>query len=149
MKKTFLLTLAALATSLVASAGTVNYNCLLFPAQFTGATTGTPTNVTCPGFNAAAFNAPGLNSVTLTYTADYTFGIVPPNPVVTLTFTPSNFSGVTWNSPTNVITVLGGFSSTTAPAQTATANGVTLAAFANSFNVGIASAIPTGVVGTS
>ena len=154
MKKTLMLAFAVLATSVGASAGILTVNCALFPTQFASGSTGSPATATCPGLTPvqqATFGAIGLNSVTLNYYSDFTFGSSPAQ--VTEVFTPSTFSGVTWSAASTTILVNGNFSSssTTPPVPFAVnaATGVSLANFGSAFTVGITSAVTTGTVGTS
>jgi PEP-CTERM motif len=148
MKKFFLLALAALATSIVASAGTVTSNCSLFPVQFPNGNTNTPQTVSCPGLNVGAA-ASGLNSVTLNYFVDYQFGSTGTN-TVSVTFTPATFGGTTWTTPITTVTSTGGQSSAGIQTGSAAASGgLTLANFASAFNVSIGSSVAPGTVATS
>jgi PEP-CTERM motif len=148
MRKTILIAFAALATSLVASAGTLTSNCTLFPVQFPGGNQQTPQTVTCPGLNVAGAT---LNSVTLGYSVDYQFATVIPASV-SVTFTPATFGvpGVTWQGATTVVASSGGASSGGIQTGSAfAATGVTAANFANNFTVQVASAVTAGAVATS
>ena len=154
MKKTLMLAFAALATSIGASAGTLTVNCPLFPTLFGGGSTGSPATANCPGLTPAqqaSFGAVGLNSVTLNYYSDYTFGSTPAQ--VTEVFTPSTFSTVTWSASSTTIVVNGNLSSSSTtppvPVSVTAASGVSLANFGAAFNVGITSAVTAGTVGTS
>ena len=137
---------------------TPSANCSPFPATVNNGIGST--SVSCP-----AFSVPGatLTSVALSYQSDFQFGDCPGAPTmpvcaaghdtITVTFTPAGPGGVTWSpssAPTTVMNGTNSVSSSAAGSGSATATaGVTTAAFASAFTVGITSAVNSGTVATS
>jgi PEP-CTERM motif len=146
MKKLLLLTLAVVATSIMANADTLTFNCTPFPATFTAGAGSSP--VSCPALTGVT--PTGLTSVTLNYFVDYQFGNPTGNSGVNVTFSATNPGGVTWNLATTIVNSTGGQSSPGIQTGSAvTTAGATLAAFASAFNVGVSSAVSAGTVATS
>ena len=133
-------------SALAAKDTTAPVNCTPFPAIFNGGAGG-PTPVSCPPFTPAAGQT--LTGVTLTYVADYQFGLQAAQ-VVNVTFAPAGPAGVTWSPSSTTLMVMGAGSSGAEPTSTASATaGVSNAAFASAYNVNVSSAIMTGAVATS
>ena len=145
MKKFTTLVLATVALGVSASAATITVNCTPFPIQFGGGSGSGP--ISCPGFSAAGT----LAGASLTLYADYTFGGSSND--IQLTFSVGAPAGVTWNQSSVVIDVTGGFSSSgsspAVPYADAATAGVSNAAFASAFNVGVSSTVVSGSAGTS
>ena len=138
---------AILVLSATASGLTLSSNCTPFPATFASGTGG-PTPVSCPAFTIGGGAI--LNSVTLSYIADYQFGSASGTNQVIVTFTPGGPTGVAWTPPSATATVTGAVSSGAPGTASASATaGVTAANFAAAFNVNISSAVAQGTVATS
>ena len=143
MKK-FLLLASMMLVCLAANAAIITANCTAFPVTFTNGAGSS--SVTCPGFTPA----PGelLTAVSLSYSADYQFGIAGTNSVQ-VTFTPQGPTA-NWSPASTPLTVTGGISSGAIPTGSANYTGaISNAVFANSFNVNVSSQVLQGAVATS
>ena len=151
MKKLATFAFAAIASSSAAMATTLTVNCSPFPTQFTGST-GT-SSVTCASFASQGISGvQSLDSVAVTLYADYTFGSTGSNDI-RLSFNLAAPAGVTWANANPVIDVTGGFNSSgyspSVPLLDNATSGVSLAAFANPFNITVNSSVISGGAATS
>ena len=149
MKKFATLVFATAALSASAMATTFTSNCVAFPTQFNGGVGSG--SVSCAAFGGAPAGEI-LSGASLAFFSDFTFGSAATN-TVRFTYTLGAPAGVTWATGSFIQDVTGGFSSSSsspaAGTMVAATAGITAANFASAFNVGLASSIITGGVGTS
>ena len=148
MKNFLPLVIATAALSMSASAATITANCSAFPIQFTGSVGNG--SVSCPGFSVAGGT---LTGASLALVADYTFGNIGVNNDILLTFSVGAPIGVNWASTSVDVHSTGQFNSSSTtppiPVNDLAVTGVSNAAFASAFNVGVSSSVVSGGAGTS